>query len=1103
MLSNAVLAEADFTETVILTDDFSVIPVERLMYYKDADDISLGEVLAEHQNDFLLSKQRVLHTGLASNLNWVHITVRYASQQSRSKEIILRFHVTLFQKVELYKLDRRFAPATYAPGTYDERTLELDQHLQQHLHSRHIEYPLRLEPNVDYDIYVKLYSNGNSQIELDFLDLLNYQETVGISEIGFGLFIGFMLSMIVYNLIIYLSVKDNSYLLYVAYAICALTVAAGESGMGSLYIWPQKYVLNVFVLAGVGNAAIFSLGFFGRKFMELEKYSVKMDRNLKNQCLLLLYLWPFCIPILMTKAGGIYAAILMYTLTYVIVCAFYCWRLGSRTAGFYLASFFFLTLSAVIFCLQYLEVLDPTTLTRNGLYFGILIESLFLSIGLSDRVKEEKQKRLQAQQHLYDLQHAELEEKNLAEIHLKRSERLFRYLYENSLDCHFEADEYGVIVEANLTTAKMLGLDSVDDLLERHASIFYDLTLSPSTQQQLLERIQHGEINDFEFLIGTLSERTGSPASEQQAEQPSKQPSEQSSEQQAETDKRSLCGSLSLKPIYLETLLQGYRGSLRNITERKEKESVLLEKQAAQATTEAKSAFLATMSHEIRTPLTSIIGFAEALYDSSYESSYASAIDTAQIDHCVTVINRCGLHLLTVINDILDLAKIDANRLQITPREIDLIQLLNEIHQYFVQQAKDQGVDFAINYRFPLPYLIDNDGIRLKQILIHLCGNALKFTQEGSVTVHVSCDINAAVVLFAVADTGIGIRSEVQGRMFLPFEQADSSMSRNYGGTGLGLHISKQLAEKMGGDITLISTSGIGTTFTLSVGMGKVDARRFAIHEKEILDSRLDLDELLKQGLPDQVDLTALPKLQGCVLLAEDNVDTQQLIAHYLVQMGLDIVFADNGESAVEKGLSQTIDLILMDNYMPRMSGKAATEMLRSLGFSNPILGLTADVDTNLVMQLTTAGANECLPKPLNYEQLHGVLSKYLSTQDRTSTAVAQSLQQESMPGKSVDLNSEHIERAHLERVDHELQLLTENYKCRLPKMIAELADMINRNEYVAAAAMAHQLKGSAGSFGFHQITTCALEIEVKLKQSLFDEVEILVQKLVIVTNAL
>jgi len=251
-------------------------------------------------------------------------------------------------------------------------------------------------------------------------------------------------------------------------------------------------------------------------------------------------------------------------------------------------------------------------------------------------------------------------------------------------------------------------------------------------------------------------------------------------------------------------------------------EELRLSKEVADAANFAKSEYLANMSHEIRTPLTAILGYAEMLSDEGQSQE--------EIEHEIDSIQRAGVHLQRVINDILDLSKIEAGQLEVEQLEVESLQLMNDVESIFGERARNKGLEFNLDYHYPIPNKIISDLTRLKQILFNLCGNALKFTEHGSITITMGYVKDARQLVFEVADTGIGMSKEELSRLFKPFSQASTSTARVHGGSGLGLCIARELSQKLGGDVTVVSEKGVGTSFTLTVSVGAIDKPKMISH---------------------------------------------------------------------------------------------------------------------------------------------------------------------------------------------------------------------------------------------------------------------------------
>ncbi len=393
---------------------------------------------------------------------------------------------------------------------------------------------------------------------------------------------------------------------------------------------------------------------------------------------------------------------------------------------------------------------------------------------------------------------------------------------------------------------------------------------------------------------------------------------------------------------------------------------------AAQAATQAKSEFLANMSHEIRTPMTAILGFAEVL---RAEGDLSKA-PPARIEAIDTVL-RNGEHLLRLINDVLDLSKIEAGRFSVERTVCRPLAVVADVHDLVEIRARAKNLPFLIEYAGPLPETIHSDATRLRQILVNLIGNAVKFTDAGSVTLRVSVldEADPPMLEFAVVDTGIGIPAEKLNSVFQPFTQVEEHGGR-HGGTGLGLTISRELVRLLDGDITVESEPGRGSTFRLRVPTGPLDGVR------QIADPAAAAAARREQPPVETAD-AALLRFRGRVLLAEDGPDNQRLIGFILRKAGAEVVVADNGEQAVEQveaavQAGTPFDLVLMDMQMPVLDGYAATRRLRRNGFSLPIVALTAHAMKEDRLKCLDAGCDDYASKPIQRPQLLRLVSHYL-----------------------------------------------------------------------------------------------------------------------------
>ncbi len=389
--------------------------------------------------------------------------------------------------------------------------------------------------------------------------------------------------------------------------------------------------------------------------------------------------------------------------------------------------------------------------------------------------------------------------------------------------------------------------------------------------------------------------------------------------------------------------------------------------ESAKAASVAKSEFLANMSHEIRTPMTAILGYAEMLLeDGEIHRAPASRIES------IRTIQRNGDHLLTIINDILDLSKIEADKLEVERVSCSAIQILADVESLMRPRAVSKGIQLVIQFDTVMPESIQSDPTRLRQILINLVGNAVKFTETGEVRIAVRLVLAESPYLdFDVSDTGLGMSPEQMERLFRPFTQADMSTTRSFGGTGLGLTISKRLAHFMDGDVTIVrSLPGVGSTFRLTAPTGPLSMVKLIAVEQEtgrMLNNAAALESR---------SAATVGKLQGAtLLLAEDGPDNQRLISLVLKKAGATVQLVSNGRDAVAEAWraaqqGQSFDAVLMDMQMPIMDGYEATTLLRAMGYESPIIALTAHAMTGERDKCLAAGCDDFATKPIDRPKL-------------------------------------------------------------------------------------------------------------------------------------
>ena len=516
-------------------------------------------------------------------------------------------------------------------------------------------------------------------------------------------------------------------------------------------------------------------------------------------------------------------------------------------------------------------------------------------------------------------------------IELRRQENLFETIFEESDNVMFVKDVAGRYRLFNPAFLRVVG-KSRSDILNHDDTAIFDPEVVRAIRAVDLRVMQSGlPVTEEESLICDGVMRT----------------------------------FLTTKSIYHDGDRQvaGVIGIARDITERKRAEAVLTESSRKfEAANRAKSEFLANMSHEIRTPLTAILGNAELLADDE-----VAVVQSDSRRSMFATIKSAGEHLLVVVNDILDLSQIEAGQMRLERIETSLQELVTGVVALLRPRARGKGLTLDLKLDSPIPVRVLTDPTRLRQILMNLAGNAIKFTESGGVTLRVSARGQGAETILSVVveDTGIGMNSDQTQRLFAAFSQADASVTRNYGGSGLGLVISQRLARLMGGDVELTRTApGQGSVFTATLQATPI--------------ASAGTTSALEPQAP-AVLLTppthSSPRLQGRILLAEDSLDNQLLISTLLRNAGADVSVAAHGGIAIEmreqaNAEGRPYNLLLTDMQMPVMDGYTLARSLRHSGCDLPIVAITANAMTEDRQVCLDAGCNDFLSKPIDKQAL-------------------------------------------------------------------------------------------------------------------------------------
>ena len=532
---------------------------------------------------------------------------------------------------------------------------------------------------------------------------------------------------------------------------------------------------------------------------------------------------------------------------------------------------------------------------------------------------------------------------------------------------------------------------------------------------------------------------------------------------------------VNCSPILSGKKASGVLVSLDDVTDLEEKEKELrLARDAAEGANKAKSDFLSNMSHEIRTPMTAILGFTEVLKRGSGSS------DKDWEKHLNTI-SSSGKHLLELINDVLDLSKVESGALEVESIDCKPHVVTHDVVQVLRVRAEDKNIGLDVEIPGPLPEVIQTDAGRLRQIITNLVGNAIKFTENGGVKVILRSFEENGKEMFAidVKDSGIGMNETQQAAVFKPFVQADSSITRRFGGTGLGLAISRKLARALGGDILLSSEAGVGTTFTAVIDL--VTESDVKLLQPEALFAQVEVaesDALTHWEFPD------------CnVLVIDDAAENRELLTLVLNDLGINTETAENGAIGVEMSTSKNYDVILSDIQMPVMDGYEAVAAMRNHGLEQPIIALTANAMKGYEERILAAGFSHYMTKPIDIDALSKLLAELIGGKKVDAPAEKPVRAPAAAPQPAPAVSAQTTAANSVNDADaapiysrlagsEKLAPVVEKFITRVKEQYALMELSNNQGDFEELAGLAHWLKGSGGTVGFDQLSKPAKQLE-------------------------
>ncbi len=839
---------------------------------------------------------------------WFRVTLDWQGQENQTSVLYIAGQFTLLWRIGVVlptgedNLTRRFETGFLAP--YTTRDIASQQYgFTLPLRTDKPQTVLGWVSNTDaaFPTSLPLYLVSES----GFDDL---QEQMSLLLTAFYAAMG---ALWIYNLFLFITLRQSVYGLYILFLACAILMCATMDGSSARWLWPNSGEMNIRIGQSNGVIAMMVYLTFVMKALDGMTFRPLLKKFyhglLGLACLILLHnLFANDFFLTSTIAQFYFGITVLMSLVLIITAV----RAHHPTAGYLLLAEIAVQTGSTGFTLMFHGVLPMHPITFWGLHWGFLCEALLLSLALAARTRI-------AQQHAID--------------HLQRYENL----YESSVQGLFQFNLLDGSLKCNDAFAKLFGFDSKEELMSQAivGKKSHEFWTNPELVVPLFEK---GYVSGFEIPITS------------------------------EATQQEIWVSINMRLIYDNQQFPLFvDGAFNDINERKLKEREENKRAIAESANSAKSQFFASMSHELRTPLTSILGYSEA--------ALGTTVSPEQKDVSLQTIHRGGQQLLQLINDILDLSKIEAQKLEVENLEVNVFEVLRDVQDNFSILAERKQIGFTIHYQLPLPEIISSDPTRLKQTLINICGNAIKFTEHGAVAIHVSANKEQQTMRFAIQDSGIGLRPDQVDKLFHAFTQADTSTTRNFGGTGLGLYLSKQIAEKLGGDITVDSVLGKGSTFTITVATG-------------CLENIAWLDSLPEQ-FDKPVQSIDIPKLSGHILYAENDPQNQQLIATFVQQTGATVDVIGNGQKALALVQEKHYDLIFTDIRLPTLDGVEFTKTVLAGQPHTPIIAITATVTELEIDEFKMAGFKRVLRKPIERKMLFEAMTEYLPTQTANSHA--------------------------------------------------------------------------------------------------------------------
>ncbi|MCG8315951.1 MAG: ATP-binding protein [Pseudomonadales bacterium] len=754
-IANQGFAKAEFSvdETTAYYDLTTVSE-----YLEDpTNQLTLEEVRsAAAQTNWRISGETGLSFGYTKSSYWIRVFINNESESIQQRFIEIAYPVLDY--IEVYEFRNDLQVNNYQFGDqlpFNDRPIN---------HSNFL-VALDLPPSSHTEVLIRVTSGSAMQIPLSLWEQSALVERDQDLIISRGIYFGAMTIMALYNLMLFFVLRDKNFLYYVVYVMSMASFVFSLKGLSFKYFWPSATSWNdqslvVFLALVVVAAASFTSSFLRVKDTRpLINKLLIFHAGLGVLCALLAFVLPYRLAILSTIISALSGILMCFT------AGILRWQDGYHAVKYYLIAWTFMLGGGVVLALNKFGVVPNNLWTQNAVQIGSGLEVVLLSIALANQINSERRLREEAQK-----------ESIQAQANAVASLKQYQNLYNNAVQGLFLLDLRGYFTRINPSVSRMLSCDEQELLIKNNPSplpiyhFFPDLNTLITKPDKLIR-------GESIRLKGKCQ------------------------------NGKTIWTVITLRPVFENQKLEFYEGSMVDISESIEKEEALRERETAESTAKAKSAFLATMSHEIRTPMNGVLGMVEMLRGTDLNFHQTRYVNT---------IYNSGRALLGVINDILDYSKIESNKLEVEKISVDLSELIDECVSVFSNLCEEKNLPLYVDLDPKIPSRISSDSTRIRQIILNLLSNAFKFTENGYVYIRVD-QMADSMIRFTVQDTGIGLDNATQSKLFTSFSQADSSTTRKYGGTGLGLAISKRLAELMGGEIGVVSESGNGSKFWFTI----------------------------------------------------------------------------------------------------------------------------------------------------------------------------------------------------------------------------------------------------------------------------------------------